>query len=48
MFGYLKNNKKISERRKVWSDISNKKIPVSVPSNIAEGYGRKTLGPLNP
>jgi four helix bundle protein len=21
---------------------------VSVPSNIVEGYGRKTLGPLNP
>ena len=42
MFGSLQDNRRISEGRKIWVDISNRRAAVSVVSNIAEGYGQKT------
>ena len=42
MFRGIQYNKEISSRRKIWFNFSDKKVSISVPSNIAEGYGRKT------
>jgi four helix bundle protein len=35
---------KVSKGRSFWTDFSNSASAVSIPSNIAEGYGRNSTG----
>jgi len=41
LFKDLQINKRISQRKNIWPDITDKK-DCRVPCNTAEGYGRKT------
>jgi hypothetical protein len=41
--GGLSDYQRISQDRNLWSDFSNEKGRFILPSNIAEGYGRKTI-----